>query len=240
VTNYFRVPLINNSLVEGNAPLASTCQVRQLPGKLVPPSTQLITILDDNSGLSFSSPTYTVLKTNGGSIDHYRVAYRTYTNTTSSVNFETADGTAVAGQDYVATNGTFRFTNGQTFQDLLGHQLIGNSTVQPDKTVLLQLFNPVNGFLVAPSAATLTIHDNSGSLVVPAGSVLVSESYTPPNGIIDPGETVTMLFGFRASGGTNVTDVSATLQATGGVTSPSGAQNYGNLIVNGPSAFTAI
>ena len=233
-TNYFAVPLINNSLVEGNINFSVNLSSPTAPGRLVSPATEVVTILDDNAGLSFSSPTYSVAKTSGA-ID-ITVLRTDNTNTTSTVNFATANGTAVAGQDYVATNGTFTFTNGQTSQTF-SITVIGSTTVQPDKTVLLQLTDPVNGFLVAPSAATLTIYDNSGSLVVPAGSVLVSESYTPHNGIIDPGETVALLFGFRASGGTNVTDVSATLQATGGVTSPSGSQNYGNLTVGGPLAF---
>jgi uncharacterized delta-60 repeat protein len=228
-TNYFRVAIRNNSLVEGNRTFSVSLSDPTVPGKLAPPSTQLITIVDDNSGLSFSSPTYTVLKTGGATT--ITVLRTDYTNTTSSVSFETADGTAVAGQDYVATNGTFVFTNGQT-AETFSVGIIGNSTVQPDKTVLLQLFNATNGFLVAPYAATLTIHDTSGSLVVPAGSVLVSGS---TNGIIDPGATVSLLFGFRASGGTNVTDVSAALLQTNGIASPSGSQNYGTLIVNGPS-----
>ena len=74
-------------------------------------------------------------------------------------------------------------------------------------------------------------------LVIPAGSALVHESFTPPNYIIDPGETVTLSFAFTNSAGNNVTNLVATLLATNGVTSPSGPQtNYGLLIVGGPSA----
>jgi hypothetical protein len=158
------------------------------------------------------------------------------TNTTTSVNFATANGTAQAGTDYFPTNGTLVFTNGQSVQTF-AVRVVNISALQPDKTVLLQLSNPTNGILVAPYAATLTIHDTTGS-VIPAGSALVSESFTPPNGIIDPGETVSLLFAFRASGGTNpvISNVSATLLATNGVTSPSGAQSYGTLTVGGPSA----
>jgi len=36
------------------------------------------------------------------------------TNTVSSVDFATVNGTALAGLDYIATNGTFVFTNGET------------------------------------------------------------------------------------------------------------------------------
>jgi hypothetical protein len=113
--------------------------------------------------------------------------------------------------------------------------VFNNTVVQPDKTILLQLFNPTNGVLFAPYVATLTIHDPSGSVVVPAGSKLIGESFKPANGIIDPGETVTNLFAFRNAGGTNVTDLKATLLPINGISSPSGSTNYGALTVGGPS-----
>jgi hypothetical protein len=119
-------------------------------------------------------------------------------------------------------------------------RVIATTTVQPDKTVLLQLSTPTNGILTAPSAAILTIRDNSGSLVVPAGSALLSESLIT-NGIIDPNETVKMLFAFRVSAGTNIANLTATLLATNGINSPtpSGPVSYGPLIARGPSASQA-
>ena len=233
-TNYIRVPILNNSLLRGNRTFAVTLANPTAPGTLISPSTQVVTIIELNSGLSFSSPAYTVLKTNGTA---FITVLRTgVTNTTASVAFATSDGTAIAGEDYLATNGVFTFTNGQTAKTF-AVTVIGSSAVQPDKTVLLQLSDPADGFLVAPYAATLTIHDTSGSLVVPAGSILTSESIAPPNGIIDSNETVSLLFAFRASGGTNVSNLSATLLATNGITSPSGPQNYGTLTVSGPLAY---
>ena len=85
-----------------------------------------------------------------------------------------------------------------------------------------------------PSAATLTVLEADGSLIVPAGAALVSES-GPTNGVIDPNETVTLLFGLRDSVGTNTVNLVATLLATNGVTKPSGPTNYGALVVHGPS-----
>jgi uncharacterized delta-60 repeat protein len=234
-TNTFNVPIINNSLVNGNRIFTVSLSNPTAPGQLVAPSTQTVTIVDNNSGLSFSSANYSILKTGGAAT--ITVLRTDNTNTTTTVNFATANGTAVAGTDYFATNGLLVFTNGQTVQTFT-IPVVNSTAVQPDKTVLLQLFNPTNGILIAPYAATLTIHDSSGSLVIPAGSALVGESFTPPNGIIDPGETVSLLFALRASGGTNVVNLNATLLATNGITSPSpgGAQSYGSLTVGGPSA----
>jgi uncharacterized delta-60 repeat protein len=82
-------------------------------------------------------------------------------------------------------------------------------------------------------------------LVIPAGSALVHESFMPANNIIDPGETVTLSFAFTNSYGNDVSNLVATLLAINGITSPSPASNnYGSLIVGGPSvsrqfSFTA-
>jgi len=237
VTNTFSVPIIGNSSLNGNHTFTVSLTNTALPGELVSPTNQLVTIVNNNVGLSFSSPTYTVLRNGVGAT--ITVVRTDNTNTTSTVNFATADGTAVAGVDYVATNGILTFASGQT-SNTFTVMVLTNTPVQPDKTVFLQLSTPVNGILIPPYAATLTIRDNRGSSVVPAGSALASESYTPANGIIDPGETVSLLFAFRVNGGTNnVADLQATLLATNGITSPSAGApyygDYGQLITNGPS-----
>jgi uncharacterized delta-60 repeat protein len=233
-TNYFVVPIINNGIIDTSRSFTVKLSNPTPPGQLVAPSTQTVTIVEANNGFAFSSPAYTVLKS--GVAANITILRTGNTNTVATVDFIATNGTAIAGLDYIATNGTFVFTNG-VLSKTFTVTVIDNTTVQPDKTVLLQLLNPSNSILVAPSAATLTIHDTSGSLVVPAGSALTQEGFLPANGIIDPGENVTLLFAFRASGGTNVPNVSATLLATNGIASPSPAsQNYGTLIVGGPSA----
>jgi len=233
-TNTFTVPILNNSLVVGNRTFTVSLSSPTPPGQLVPPSVQTVTIIDNNSGLSFSSPTYTVLKS--GVAATITVLRTDNTNTVSSVNFATANGTALAGLDYIATNGTFVFTNGQTSQTF-SVIVINNTVVQPDKTVLLQLSDPVNGVLMAPYVATLTIHDTSGSYVVPAGCAFAPGGDPNTNGLIDPGERVSLWFAFRDAGGNNVTNLNATLLPINGITSPSpsGPQSYGPLIMGGPS-----
>ena len=72
------------------------------------------------------------------------------------------------------------------------------------------------------------------AIIVSAGATLVSESCTPANGVLDPGETVTVSFCVQNTGGANTTNLVGTLQATGGVTGPSGPQNYGVVVAGGP------
>lgn len=71
--------------------------------------------------------------------------------------------------------------------------------------------------------------------IVTDGSALVAESCPPETNAIDPGETVTVDFTLKNIGAANTTNLVATLLPTGGVTSPSGPQNYGVVTVGGPS-----
>ena len=77
----------------------------------------------------------------------------------------------------------------------------------------------------------------SGVAVISSGTAtVVSESYPPPNGVPDPGETVSVRLPLQNVGDTATTNLTATLQATGGVTNPNPAsQNYGVLPPGGPA-----
>jgi uncharacterized repeat protein (TIGR01451 family) len=153
------------------------------------------------------------------------------------VSFATSNGTATAGSDYFATNGTFVFTNGEV-SHAFTVQVIDDTELEGDETVLISLFNPTGqAGLLTPSAAVLTIVDNDGSLIVPAGAALLSET-GPVNGALDPNETVTLLFAFRNSVGQATANLTATLLATNGVVLSAGPQiqNYGVLLPGGPSA----
>lgn len=69
--------------------------------------------------------------------------------------------------------------------------------------------------------------------VQPILAELVSESCTPTNRAIDPGETVTVSLSLRNLGGAHTPPVVATLLVTNGVTAPSVPRNYGVLEANG-------
>ncbi len=69
--------------------------------------------------------------------------------------------------------------------------------------------------------------------IVAAGATLTGENCAPGNGAIDPNETVTVKLGLQNVGSANASNVTAALLATGGVTSPSGAQSYGALLAGG-------
>ncbi len=69
--------------------------------------------------------------------------------------------------------------------------------------------------------------------VIDAGSTGLTAESCGVNQSIEPGETVTISLPLRNTGAADINNVTATLQATGGVTNPSAAQGYGNLPVGG-------
>ncbi|MFO1488589.1 MAG: S8 family serine peptidase [Verrucomicrobiota bacterium] len=67
------------------------------------------------------------------------------------------------------------------------------------------------------------------------GYSVVSESCSPANAALDPGETVTVSFNFQNLGTANTADLRVTLLETNGVVSPGGEQIAGVLVTNGPA-----
>jgi large repetitive protein len=106
-----------------------------------------------------------------------------------TVNYATANGTAIAGKDYVATSGTLTFTPGQTSQTVTV-QVNGDVIDENDETFFLDLSTPSNA-TIAQAQAVATIIDND-----PAPTLsITSQSITEGNS-----GTQTMTFTVTLSG----------------------------------------
>ena len=79
-------------------------------------------------------------------------------STAVSVNYATADGTALAGNDYFALSGTVTFAPGQTARTIL---LATNeqAVLDGNDSFSVQLSNPTGGATIGTGAATVTIVD---------------------------------------------------------------------------------
>ena len=237
----FLVPIFNNRQVEGDRTFSINLFNATGGAQLIPPSTATVTITDDVAGISFSSSDYRVNE-NGGSAT-ITVLRSNYTNSLVSVNYATAGLTAIPGVNYSNVTGTLTFNAGDTLKTF-SVPVKDDGLLNGDTTVSLLLSNLVgNALFVNPQAATLAILETDGSIIVAAGSALISEKGGTVNGVIDPGETVTLLFALRNSTGRATTNLVATLQATDGVSNPSGGftlgsaptNGYGTLVAYGPS-----
>ena len=231
-SNSFVVTILNDNQIDGDQTVNLTLSNPTAGTQLLQPSTGVLTIIDNESGFSFSSSAYTVNE--NGVFATVTVNRTGVTNNTASINYAATDGTAHTGSQYQTVSGTLIFTNGQTTATF-NVPIIDNNVTGGSETVLLLLSNPSSTATLAnPSAATLTILNNDGSLIVPAGSALLN----PTNGVINPGASVTVLLSLLNAAGSDATNLTATLLATNGVI-PSGTvtQNYGTLFVGGPSVF---
>ncbi len=70
-------------------------------------------------------------------------------------------------------------------------------------------------------------------LLVADTATIASESCTPPNNALDPGETVSVAFCVKNTGALDTTDLVATMQATGGVTNNTVSRDYGVVVAGG-------
>lgn len=93
--------------------------------------------------------------------------------------------------------------------------------------------NPTSGGGTTTRSVSLTIVDLA-PVIAPSGSTVLSENCTPPNGSIDPGETVTVSLSLQNIGTGDTSNLVATLVGSDDVTSSSGPQTYG-VVVHGGS-----
>ena len=77
-----------------------------------------------------------------------------------TVDFATADGTALAGQDFTAATGTVSFAAGEVAQDVVV-TLANDGLDEPSETFLLQLSNASASAVLGDAQATGTILDSS-------------------------------------------------------------------------------
>jgi hypothetical protein len=98
-----------------------------------------------------------------------------------TVNYATSDGTAIAGQDYMATSGTLSFDPGETSK-IITVPVIGDLTPERDETFFVNLFNPSRGEITTVQGQGVILNDDAVALTgeVPPAS-------TVPGGPVPPG-----------------------------------------------------
>lgn len=82
------------------------------------------------------------------------------TSSAATVQYQTADGTAMAGQDYTAVSGTLSFSPGQTTRTL-EIPIQNDAFIEGPESVQLLLTDASGSEIGVPGAATLTITDNT-------------------------------------------------------------------------------
>src|SRR5207253_4415371 len=87
------------------------------------------------------------------------------------VNYATANVTAAAGVDYVATSGTLKISAGQT-SGTIAVAMIGSNVQHPDRTFFVNISNPTFGATIVRSQATATIINGKGPNIAVAPATI--------------------------------------------------------------------
>ncbi|MEZ4713575.1 MAG: Calx-beta domain-containing protein [Caldilineaceae bacterium] len=118
-----------------------------------------LTIVDDDAALlQFSDSSYSMGESDSVGAE-VTVALTTAADRTVTVDYATADDTAVAGDDYTAISGTLTFAPGETSQTFTVNP-IDDEVVEENENVALSLTNPQNAALGTLASAQLTIADD--------------------------------------------------------------------------------
>jgi Ca2+-binding RTX toxin-like protein len=104
----FTIPILRDADVEGTESLV--VRLSNASGAVISDDAAQVTLLDDDG---FSISDISVLEGTGGSVNvTFTVTLASAVGATTTVDYATADGTAVAGADYTAASGTLTFSAG--------------------------------------------------------------------------------------------------------------------------------
>jgi uncharacterized repeat protein (TIGR01451 family) len=155
-----------------------------------------------------------------------------------SVNFSTANGTAIAGADYVATNGIVNFPPGTTNRSI-EVTVLGDLLNEADEGFFVNLSDPANG-VITDGQGTGTIDNDDPVPSLSINDVMLKEGYSGSTNVAltvnlsaVSGQTVTVNF---ASANETATAGSDYVATNGTLTFPPGttAQSFA-VAVNGDS-----
>ena len=95
-----------------------------------------------------------------------------------TVDYTTANGTAVAGSDYVATSGTLSFIPGDT-EEVINVTINGDAVDEDNETFVVNLSNAINAMIVdSQGKGTITDDDDQPTLTISDATVTEGDSGT--------------------------------------------------------------
>lgn len=167
--------------IAGNASVAST-------------STDNSVTFVRSGTVQFSAPTYAISEQGAPTLT-VTVTRTDGSEGPLSVDYATADGTALAGIDYTGVSGTLSWLAGDTTSKTFDVPIIDDGGFETDSTFTVNLSNPsLPGALGIPSSATVTIRERA-ALNFELATDNTAESETAPHTPVTKVITVKRLFG---------------------------------------------
>lgn len=162
----FTVPIIDDTVVEQTETFFVTLNSPTGGATLGAPVTATVSIADNDVAppqpvgtLQFSSSSYATAEGQGSVL--ITATRSGGSNGGVTVQYSTAPGSATAGSDYQAVNGTLAWGNGDTSAKTFSVPVVDDTLVEPTETFSVLLSSPTGGAtLGSPATATITIVDN--------------------------------------------------------------------------------
>lgn len=108
----------------------------------------------------------------------FRVLLNQASSVEVKVDFETVDGTALAGEDYIATSGSIFFTPGETNKSVV-IPIIIDEYLEPTEEFSVLLSNPINGYIkIGEPTATGGIANDDNLVNISDDGYEAADSYT--------------------------------------------------------------
>lgn len=168
LTRTITIPIINDNLYEGASETFNITLTNPSGGAILNSPASATVAISDND----SKPVISIQQTlrmyegpSGTTTFPFLVSLSNPSVQTLTVEYATADGTALAGSDFVATSGTLTFPPGTTIGNI-NVTVNGDTNVEPDETFLVRLNNAINASFISVSQGTATIQDDDGIKLV--------------------------------------------------------------------------
>ena len=170
------IPIINDNLYEGGNETFNLTLSNPTAPAIVTTGTTTITIGDNETKPSiFISSNVRISEGSSGTKNAaINVTLPNPSFETITVDYATANGTATAGVDYVATSGTLTFTPGTTSQTI-NVVINGDTTVEQDETFTITLSNATNVTFISNAVSSVTIGNDDASVQLPNAAISVNE-----------------------------------------------------------------
>lgn len=200
-----------------------------------------------NGGPALAINDLTIVEGNAGSsVATFNVVLSPVSSQTVTVNYTTANNSASAGTDYVATNGTLTFAPGQTSK-AISVTINGDTTLESNESFFVNLSGPVNA-TIGDDQGVGTIVNDDGLPAISINDVSVAEGNSGTTNAIftvslsnTTTQTVTVNYATAnntAIAGTHYVSTSGTLTFSPGITTrPINVQVNGDAF-NEAASFT--
>lgn len=172
------IPIADDNLFENGNETFNVTLSNPTGGAIITMPSTTLTLQDNDSKPSVFMASSGVRITEGDSGTQNVVVNVRLSNATIqtvTVNYATSNGTATAGNDYVAASGTVTIPAGTTTVPI-NIAINGDLALEPDETFTVTLSNPTNVSFLNGSNTVVTIGNDDATLQLSSGSFTVSES----------------------------------------------------------------